>query len=102
MAQDANNTSQTFLLPCHECDLVSAVSPGKDGLWLLCPRCQHPLMRPARNDQLTPALAFTALVLLALSLLFPYIGFEKNGMERAMTISDAAMELAVYYLVLHL
>lgn len=97
MAQDANNTSQTFLLPCHECDLVSAVSPGKDGLWLLCPRCQHPLMRPARNDQLTPALAFTALVLLALSLLFPYIGFEKNGIERAMTISDAAMELAVYH-----
>ncbi|MCG8392270.1 MAG: paraquat-inducible protein A [Pseudomonadales bacterium] len=99
MAQDSPPTvqNQTLLLPCHECDLVSEVTVRESSQWLQCPRCQHPLMRPADSDQLTPALASTALVLLALSLLFPYLGFEKGGLERTMTLTDAAYELAVYH-----
>ena len=99
MAQDSPPTAhnQTLLLPCHECDLVCDVDLGQHSGWLQCPRCRHPLMRQAQSDQLTPALAFTALILLGLSLLFPYIGFEKNGIERAMTVTDAAWELAVYH-----
>ncbi len=99
MAQDSPPTvhNQTLLLPCHECDLVCEVVPGEKGGWLQCPRCRHPLMRQAQSDQLTPALAFTSLILLGLSLLFPYIGFEKSGIERAMTVTDAAWELAVYH-----
>ncbi len=99
MADSPSSThdGQVLLLPCHECDLVSEVVIHRDGQWLQCPRCQHPLMRPAQNDQLTPALAFTALLLLTLSLLFPYLGFEKNGIERAMTVTDAAYELAIYH-----
>ena len=99
MAQDSPPTvhNQILLLPCHECDLVCEVVPGEKGGWLQCPRCRHPLMRQAQSDQLTPALAFTALILLGLSLLFPYIGFEKSGIERAMTVTDAAWELAVYH-----
>ena len=88
---------QALLLPCHECDLICEVTIRHDGRWRYCPRCQHPLMRPAQDDQLTPALAFTALLLLTLSLLFPYLGFEKNGIERAISITDAAQELAVYH-----
>ncbi|WP_435786372.1 paraquat-inducible protein A [Alcanivorax borkumensis] len=88
---------QTLLLPCHECDLICEVTIRHDGQWRYCPRCQHPLMRPAQDDQLTPALAFTALLLLTLSLLFPYLGFEKSGIERAISITDAAQELAVYH-----
>ena len=72
MAQDSPPTvqNQTLLLPCHECDLVCEVNLRQDGRWVQCPRCRHPLMRQAQNDQLTPALAFTALILLGLSLLF--------------------------------
>jgi paraquat-inducible protein A len=88
---------QALLLPCHECDLICEVTIRHDGQWRYCPRCQHPLMRPAQDDQLTPALAFTALLLLTLSLLFPYLGFEKSGIERAISITDAAQELAVYH-----
>ena len=64
MADSPSSThdGQVLLLPCHECDLVSEVVIHRDGQWLQCPRCQHPLMRPAQNDQLTPALAFTALL----------------------------------------
>ena len=38
----------------------------------------------------------SALVMLTLSLCFPYLGFEKSGIERIMTINDASIELATF------
>lgn len=85
-----------LLLACPECDLISDVVQ-QQGQWHTCPRCRHALLRTAQSDQLTPALAITSLILLALSLLFPYIAFEQRGIERAMTIADAAQELAIHH-----
>lgn len=90
-------TRPHLLLACHECDLVSDIIIRQDREWHQCPRCYHALLRPAQSDQLTPALAFTALILLSLSLVFPYIAFEKSGLERAITVTDAANELATYH-----
>ncbi|MDX1757495.1 MAG: paraquat-inducible protein A [Marinobacter sp.] len=93
-----SNDRPGLLLACPECDLVSEIVPHQqEGRWHLCPRCHHALLRQARSDQLTPALAVTALILLLLSLLFPYIAFERGGIERAMTVADAANELAMHH-----
>ena len=64
--------------------------------WIECPRCQHPITHHTPKDTLTPALAMSALVMLTLSLCFPYLGFEKSGIERIMTINDASIELATF------
>lgn len=92
-----SNDRPGLLLACPECDLVSEIVPHGEGQWHLCPRCHHALLRQARSDQLTPALAITALILLVLALLFPYIAFERGGIERAMTVADAASELAIHH-----
>src|SRR5699024_7867007 len=63
---------------------------------LHCPRCAHPLARYRVVDQASPALAVTALVLLALTLLFPYIRFEKSGLSDSMGLLDAATRLAAF------
>lgn len=89
-------TPETQLIACHECDWVSEVQLD-DPRWQVCPRCQHPLVRHDRNDQLTPALALSALALLLLALLQPYITFERSGIVRTMTITDATAELAIYH-----
>ncbi len=91
------NHRSRLLLACPECDLVSAVVFDQEGQWHACPRCHHPLLRPARSDQATPALAFTALILLLLSLAFPYLGFERSGVERTVTVAGAANELALHH-----
>jgi len=86
---------QSRVLPCHECDMVSAHDFHTTG-WIECPRCQHPITHHTPKDTLTPALAMSALVMLTLSLCFPYLGFEKSGIERIMTINDASIELATF------
>lgn len=91
------SASRTVLLPCPECDLVSQVRAPQEEEWLRCPRCHHPLARHARSDQLTPALAVTALMLLAMAMALPYIGFEKSGLSRTMTLLDTAGQLAAYH-----
>lgn len=85
------------LLPCPQCDLVLSVSDPAPGEWVRCPRCGHPLARHTVHDQTSPALAVTALILLALSLSFPYIRFEKNGVGEQMGLLDAATELAAFH-----
>lgn len=85
------------LLPCPQCDLVLSVSDPGPGEWVRCPRCGHPLARHTVHDQTSPALAVTALILLALSLSFPYIRFEKNGVGEQMGLLDAATELAAFH-----
>ena len=86
---------QSRVLPCHECDMVSAHDFHTTG-WIECPRCQHPITHHTPKDTLTPALAMSALVMLTLSLCFPYLGFEQSGIERIMTINDASIELATF------
>lgn len=85
------------LLPCPECDLVVAVSDPEPGQWLRCPRCAHPLARYTVRDQVSPALAVTALCLLAVAIMFPYIRFEKSGVSDSMSLLDAATQLAAFH-----
>lgn len=86
-----------MLLPCPECDLVVAVGEPEPGQWLRCPRCTHPLARYQVTDQVTPALAVTALILLGVALNNPYISFEKSGLSDSMSLLDAATQLAAFH-----
>ncbi|MFP1677685.1 paraquat-inducible protein A [Alloalcanivorax sp. C16-2] len=85
------------LLPCPQCDLVLSVTDPAPGEWVRCPRCRHPLARHTVHDQTSPALAVTALILLAVALAFPYIRFEKNGVGDQMGLLDAATQLAAFH-----
>ncbi|EKF75452.1 paraquat-inducible protein A [Alcanivorax hongdengensis A-11-3] len=85
------------VLACPECDLVIHIQSPAPGQWVRCPRCQYALVRHLPDDQLTPALALSALMLLPMALFLPYIGFEKNGLARNMSLPDAALELLHYH-----
>ncbi|HEX5677030.1 MAG TPA: paraquat-inducible protein A [Alcanivorax sp.] len=85
------------LVPCPQCDLILSVAPPAPGEWVRCPRCRHPLARHTVNDQTSPALAASALILLGVALAFPYIRFEKNGISDQMGLLDAATQLAAFH-----
>ncbi|ASK35514.1 paraquat-inducible protein A [Alloalcanivorax mobilis] len=97
VASNSPAQSADILLPCRECDLVVAVPEPEPGQWLRCPRCAHPLARYTPHDQTSPALAVTALIMLALALAFPYIRFEKSGVSDSMGLLDAATQLAAFH-----
>lgn len=95
---DPNTASKPeTLVACPECDLVLRVSAPDKGQWVRCPRCRHPLVRPPEDRHLTPALAVTALVMLAVALSFPYIEFQRSGIGESMTVLDAATKLAAFH-----
>ena len=89
--------TDTQLLCCPDCDLVSRLPTHYAGHWFHCPRCHHAIARDAQTDQATPALAMTALVFLGLALAFPYIRFETAGLRQSMSLLDAAGMLASYH-----
>ena len=79
---------------CLECDLlvtVDALSPGERAR---CPRCDRVLTENTA-DGLTRslALALAAAMLLVMSMLFPFLSLQANGLEQVMTLPRSAYEL---------
>ena len=95
--EEARRQSSDTLVPCPQCDLILSVAPPAPGEWVRCPRCRHPLARHTVNDQTSPALAASALILLGVAVAFPYIRFEKNGVSDQMGLLDAATQLAAFH-----
>jgi paraquat-inducible protein A len=79
---------------CLECDLlvmVDALSPGERAK---CPRCGH-LLTENTPDGLTRSLAFAlaAAMLLMMSMVYPFLSIQANGLEKVMTLPQSAYEL---------
>lgn len=86
--------SHSTQIGCVECDLlvqVGALAPGEHAS---CPRCGH-LLTKNTPDGLTRslALALASAMLLVMSMAFPFLSLEANGLEQVMTLPRSAYEL---------
>lgn len=82
---------------CPKCDWVIKLQPPGIQEQACCPRCRHPVAEGA-NHRLsdTIAWALAALVMLALTLNFDFLGFETQGIGHTMSFLDAMQALNGY------
>ena len=85
------------LIACHGCDLLVDVGDLQHGERAYCPRCGHFLTR-YRHDMMNRVLAFTiaAIILLVVSLNYPFLSFAASGLESVMTLRAAPGALHDY------
>lgn len=86
--------THSIQIGCAECDLlvtIDALSPGERAK---CPRCGH-LLTKNTADGLTRSLAFAlaSAMLLVMSMVFPFLSLQANGLEQVMTLPRSAYEL---------
>ncbi|WMC12116.1 paraquat-inducible protein A [Oceanimonas pelagia] len=83
--------SRRRLRVCHECDLLVVLPSLAPGEKADCPRCGHTLVRRHANPaERSLALALATLIALALSVAFPFIGFELSGIGNRIELTDSA------------
>jgi len=80
---------------CHECDLLIAVPALASGQKAYCPRCNYLLAAHRPHAQaMVFAFAVSGLMFLALSTVFPFLGFSASGQERTVTLLQSILILA--------
>lgn len=86
--------SQSFLIICHECDLIHQVGPVPEKSTARCSRCGGLLYhhKPDRIDR-TLALTVTGLVLFVIANVYPFLGFKINAQIRETTLITGVQEL---------
>ena len=82
-------------MACHECDLLVAVPALASGQKAYCPRCNYLLAAHRPHAQaMIFAFAVSGLLFLALSTVFPFLGFSASGQERTVTLLQSILILA--------
>ncbi len=86
--------THSIQIGCLECDLLVTVDGLFPGERAKCPRCGH-LLTENTVDGLTRSLAFAlaAGMLLVMSMAFPFLSLQANGLEQVMTLPRSAYEL---------
>ena len=86
--------THSIQIGCLECDLLVTVDGLFPGERAKCPRCGH-LLTENTVDGLTRSLAFAlaAGMLLVMSMVFPFLSLQANGLEQVMTLPRSAYEL---------
>ncbi len=95
-------TRRRRLRACHGCDLVVALPPLRPKERADCPRCGHLLVRRNRLPvQRGLALASAAFICLSLAVIFPFVGFQVQGVTNRIELIDAPVSLIEFgeYLV---
>ncbi len=89
------NSQNHDLVACQECDLLVRLPDSTPGVRKLsCPRCGHTLSVAGRERMLRALpFAICAAVLLAMSLLFPFMSFERAGVANQMTLIQTSISL---------
>lgn len=83
-------TIRTPLAPCLECGLVSAIPAISGEQNACCPRCGHTLFRQVIDShQKVLAIGTTCLVLLAISLVFPFMTISVQGLSHHIVLLNA-------------
>ncbi len=86
--------NSTELVLCRYCDLLQELPPLEDGQEAHCARCGHELDARQRESALRPILyALSALFMLLLTNLFPFIGMDAAGSVREMDFLDTSAVL---------
>ena len=79
---------------CRYCDLLQHLPKLQDGEEADCSRCGHELDARQRESALRPILyALSALFMLVLTNLFPFVGMDAAGSHRDMTFLDTSAVL---------
>jgi len=84
-----NNSAELVL--CRYCDLLQELPTLADGQEADCQRCGHELDARQKESALRPILyALSALFMLLLTNMFPFIGMDAAGNSREMDFLDAS------------
>ena len=95
---DSSSVSRRRLRVCHECDLLLALPPLKTGEKAICPRCNNTLVRrQAGAAERSLALAIATLIMLGLSLSFPFLGFSLQGFSNGIELSETVSSLVGFH-----
>jgi paraquat-inducible protein A len=79
---------------CLECDLLLPLPSVGEGERAACPRCNHLLIsHPKDGFGRIQAFSISALVFLVFSFMFPFLTMKASGLENAMTLGQAVIEL---------
>lgn len=82
------------VIGCPQCDLLVRVSLPAPGETARCPRCVFSLSSGVRDGFIRPlAYASSALMLMVIALVFPFLAVDAAGLENAMTLSTAVASL---------
>lgn len=91
---DVHQTSQPHLIACEECGLVVDVPPLVEGEKAQCPRCHHTLIKYTSNPyHRTIAYTITCLIMLVLSVSFPFMSFSVKGFSQEITLFNSVQML---------
>jgi len=82
------------LVACEECGLIVAMPPLQEGQTAVCPRCQDRLSSVAKQPvQTAMAYAVACLVMLVLSISFPFMSFSVQGMTQEISLLNTVVML---------
>ncbi len=93
-AREAIDVQQSMMVACEECGLVVDIPDLNEGDKATCPRCGHTLTKAVSLPFQRPvAYGIACLLMLVLSLSFPFLSFTVNGMGHQITLLNAAETL---------
>ncbi len=85
------------LAACEECGLVSQLPVMTEGQVAKCPRCAHTLSSLAKQPcQTLMAFAVASLLMLAMSLLFPFMSFSVKGITHEIFLINTVAMLDAF------
>lgn len=83
-------TKQQRLISCEECGLVVEIPDIQEGENAHCPRCKHTLTQSYRHPFQRPiAYAIAGLIMLVLSVSFPFMSFSVQGLSQEIGLLNA-------------
>ncbi|ELR67007.1 Paraquat-inducible protein A [Photobacterium marinum] len=88
--------SQIYIA-CEECGLVTELPPLGDGQKASCPRCGHTLAKHISLPLKRPlSYGIACLIMLVLSISFPFMSFSVQGIRQEITLLNAAEMLNTF------
>ncbi len=85
------------LISCEECGLVVRIPDIMQGQKAQCPRCSHQLTKiNVKPYQSVIAVSSACLIMLVLSISFPFMSFGVKGLSQEITLLHAAKMLAEF------
>lgn len=88
---------QEILIGCEECGLVTQLPVLSDGQKASCPRCGHLLAKQISMPYQRPiSYGVACLIMLVLSISFPFMSFSVKGIRQEISLLHAAEMLNVF------
>ncbi len=92
-----SQASTEDLIACPHCDALQRLPELEVGQKAVCIQCDHTLSYSMHESLDRPlACAIAGLILLVLSLSFPFLAFEASGREQSIGLAQSALELSRY------